>query len=116
MAAEGALRFFQFGASVSNGAVLIFVILSLLVGLVTSWRRNRKLLAQARGVTQVRAGARTNELEKANEDLKAAQAELQRRWQYPAEAQRLSHSGTFGWRVRCGELVWSDPALQVRTS
>jgi PAS domain S-box-containing protein len=92
---------------------LIFVTLSLLVGLVTSWRRNRKLLAQARSATQVRAGARTNELEKANEDLKTAQAELQRRWQYLAEAQRLSHSGTFGWKVSSGELVWSDETYRI---
>jgi PAS domain S-box-containing protein len=92
---------------------LIFVILSLLVGLVTSWRRNRKLLAQARSAMQVRAGARTNELEKANEDLKTAQAELQRRWRYLAEAQRLSHSGTFGWKVSSGELVWSDETYGI---
>src|SRR5580693_3040690 len=92
---------------------LIFVILSLLLGLLTSWRRNLKLLAQARSAAQVRAGERTNELEKANQDLKAAQAELQRRWQYLAEAQRLSHSGTFGWKVSSGELVWSDETYRI---
>ena len=75
---------------------LIFVILVLLAGLLTSWGRNRKLLAQARNATQVRVDERTNELERANENLKRAQAELQRRWQYLAQAQRLSHSGTFG--------------------
>jgi len=52
-------------------------------------------------------------LEKANEDLKTAQAELQRRWQYLAEAQRLSHSGTFGWKVCSGELVWSDETYRI---
>jgi PAS domain S-box-containing protein len=52
-------------------------------------------------------------LEKANEDLRAAQAELQRRWQYLAEAQRLSHSGTFAWRVNSGELDWSDEAYSI---
>jgi C4-dicarboxylate-specific signal transduction histidine kinase len=92
---------------------LIFVILGLLVGLVTSWRRNRKLVAPARSATQVRVGERTNELERAHEDLKAAQAELQRRWQYLAEAQRLSHSGTFGWKVSSGELVWSDETYRI---
>src|SRR5260370_13821854 len=93
---------------------LIFVILSLLVGLLSRWRRNRKLLAaEARSATQVEVGERTNELERANEDLKRAQAELQRRWQYLAEAQRLSHSGTFGWKVRSGELVWSDETYRI---
>jgi PAS domain S-box-containing protein len=45
--------------------------------------------------------------------LKAAQAELQRRWQYLAEAQRLSHSGTFGWKVDSGELLWSDETCRI---
>ena len=49
----------------------------------------------------------------ANEDLKTEQAQLQRRWQYLAEAQRLSHSGTFGWKVRSGELVWSDETYRI---
>jgi PAS domain S-box-containing protein len=45
--------------------------------------------------------------------LRTAQAELQRRWQYLAEAQRLSHSGTFGWKVGTGELVWSDETYRI---
>jgi len=93
--------------------ILILVILGLLAVLLSSWRRNRKLLLDARSATQVRAGERTNELEKANEDLKTKQAELQRRWQYLAEAQRLSHSGTFGWKVHTGELVWSDETYKI---
>jgi PAS domain S-box-containing protein len=93
--------------------ILILVILGLLVVLLSSWHRNRKLLLDARSATQVRAGERTSELEKANEDLKTAQAELQRRWQYLAEAQRLSHAGTFGWKVDSGELVWSDETYRI---
>src|SRR6201987_4190170 len=93
--------------------ILILVILGLLVVLLSSWGRNRKLLLDARSATQRRTGERTNELEKANEDLKTAQAELQRRWQYLAEAQRLSHSGTFGWKVRSGELIWSDETYRI---
>ena len=56
---------------------------------------------------------RQDELEKANESLRSAQAELQRRWQYLAEAQRLSHSGTFGWKVNSGELDWSDETYSI---
>jgi hypothetical protein len=93
--------------------LIVLVILSLSVGLLRSWRRNRKLLAEARSAGQVRADQRTNELEKANEDLRTAQTELQRRWQYLAEAQRLSHSGTFGWKVRSGELTWSDETYRI---
>jgi PAS domain S-box-containing protein len=93
--------------------LIFLVILGLSVGLLSNWRRNRKLVAQVRSVTHVHVGERTNELERANEDLKRAQAELQRRWQYLAEAQRLSHSGTFGWKVRSGELVWSDETYRI---
>src|SRR6202045_2460219 len=93
--------------------LIFLVILGLSVGLLSSWRRNRKLVAQARGTAQVQVDERTNELERANEDLKRDQAELQRRWQYLAEAQRLSHSGTFGWKVRSGELVWSDETYRI---
>jgi PAS domain S-box-containing protein len=34
--------------------------------------------------------------------------ELRRREAYLAEAQRLSHTGSFGWRPGSGEIVWSD--------
>src|ERR1700722_5476925 len=112
-AAEGRVRFLQFGAPFPMVPILILVILGLLVVLLSSWHRNRKLLLDARSATQVRAGERTNELEKANEDLKTAQAELQRRWQYLAEAQRLSHAGTFAWQVDSGELVWSDETYRI---
>ena len=93
--------------------ILILVILGLLVVLLSSWRRNRKLLSEASRGSQDRDVGRTTALEKANEDLKTAQAELQRRWQYLAEAQRLSHSGTFGWKVRSGKLVWSDETYTI---
>src|SRR6201993_3550658 len=93
--------------------ILILVILGLLVVLLSSWRRNRRLVAQARSAVQVQVDERTNELERANEVLKRDQAELRRRWEYLAEAQRLSHSGTFGWKVHSGELVWSDETYEI---
>jgi PAS domain S-box-containing protein len=93
--------------------LIFLVILSLLFVLLSGWRRDRRLLGEARSALQVRGAERTDELEKANEDLKRAQAELQRRWQYLAEAQRLSHSGTFGWKVSSGELVWSDETYRI---
>ena len=84
-----------------------------LIGLRSSWRRARKQLSEALPILKARDAERRNALEKANEDLKAAQAELQRRWQYLAEAQRLSHSGTFGWKVHSGELLWSDETYRI---
>src|ERR1700742_4790147 len=76
-------------------------------------RRARKQPSEAHDILNARGAERTDALEKANGDLKAAQAELQRRWLYLAEAQRLSHSGTFGWKVRSGELVWSDETCKI---
>src|SRR5580765_6289117 len=75
--------------------------------------RARKQLGKALRVLRPRAVERRNALEKANDDLKAAQADLQRRWQYLAEAQKLSHSGTFGWKVASGELVWSEETRRI---
>ena len=30
-----------------------------------------------------------------------------------AEAQRLSHTGSFGWKPRTGEIVWSDETYRI---
>jgi len=76
-------------------------------------RRSRKQPSEAHDILNARGAERTDALAKANEELKAAQAELQRRWQYLAEAQRLSHSGTFGWKVSSGELIWSDETYRI---
>src|ERR1700747_1342944 len=76
-------------------------------------RRSHKQPSKAHDILNARGAERTDALEKANEELKAAQAELQRRWHYLAEAQRLSHSGTFGWKVSSGELVWSDETYRI---
>ncbi len=39
--------------------------------------------------------------------------ELQHREMYLAEAQRLSHTGSFGWRVSTGEIIWSEETFQI---
>ncbi len=39
--------------------------------------------------------------------------ELQRRKAYLAEAQRLSHTGSFGWKPDSGEIVWSDETYRI---
>jgi PAS domain S-box-containing protein len=87
--------------------------LDALVGVLSRWRRAGPQLGEALPISEARSAERTDALEKANEELKAAQAELQRRWQYLAEAQRLSHSGTFGWKVSSGELIWSDETYRI---
>src|SRR3989441_1436406 len=39
--------------------------------------------------------------------------ELRRREAYLAEVQRLSHTGSFGWRPDDGEIVWSDETYRI---
>jgi PAS domain S-box-containing protein len=39
--------------------------------------------------------------------------ELRRREVYLAEAQRLSHTGSFGWKPDGGEIVWSDETYRI---
>ena len=40
-------------------------------------------------------------------------AELRRAATYLAEAQRLSHTGSFGWRVSSGEIFWSEETYYI---
>src|SRR5260370_8710159 len=93
---------------------LIILALSIaLIAVLGGWRRDRSSLSESRKGSQDRDAERTAAFEKAYEGLKASQVDLQRRWQYLAEAQRLSHSGTFGWKVHSGELVWSDETYKI---
>jgi len=39
--------------------------------------------------------------------------ELRRRESYLAEAQRLSHTGSFGWKVSTGEIFWSAETFRI---
>ena len=39
--------------------------------------------------------------------------ELRRREVYLAEAQKLSHTGSFGWNVRSGQIYWSDETFRI---
>ena len=41
------------------------------------------------------------------------QQELQRRWEYLAQAQSLSHSGIFAWQVGSNTLEWSDETYRI---
>jgi len=39
--------------------------------------------------------------------------ELRHREAYLAEAQRLSHTGSFGWKASSGEIFWSDESFRI---
>jgi PAS domain S-box-containing protein len=44
---------------------------------------------------------------------KRAEAAIRRSEAYLAEAQRLSHTGSFGWKVSSGEIFWSDETHRI---
>jgi signal transduction histidine kinase/CheY-like chemotaxis protein len=46
-------------------------------------------------------------------ERKRAEEALRRSEMYLAEAERLSHTGSFGWNASSGELYWSDGAYRV---
>jgi PAS domain S-box-containing protein len=57
-----------------------------------------------------------NEIQERNRqlaELKKAEQDLRRSEAYLAEAQRLSLTGSFGWNVATGELVWSDETFCI---
>jgi PAS domain S-box-containing protein len=105
--------------------MIIFLLCGLMVGfLAASQRNNTASLRRARDDL----AASNVDLKKINESLNSENAQrrlaegaLQRSKAYLAEAQRLSHTGSFGWSVVSGEIHWSeetykifelDPALQ----
>jgi formate hydrogenlyase transcriptional activator len=46
-------------------------------------------------------------------ELERLRSELQRREAYLAEAQRLSHTGSFGWSALSGEHTWSEETYKI---
>jgi PAS domain S-box-containing protein len=63
---------------------------------------------------------RVKEIQQANEILQAESRErmlignrLRRSEAYLAEAQRLTHTGSFGWSVQSGEIRWSDETFRI---
>ena len=46
-------------------------------------------------------------------DRRFAERKLERSEAYLAEAQRLSHTGSFGWRPSTGELIWSAETFRI---
>jgi PAS domain S-box-containing protein len=47
------------------------------------------------------------------EDRKQAEDALRRSEAYLAEAQRLSHTGSFGWNTSTGEIFWSEETYRL---
>ena len=46
-------------------------------------------------------------------ELEQIRSKLQQSEAYSLEAQRLSHTGSFGWKPDSGEIVWSDETYRI---
>jgi PAS domain S-box-containing protein len=94
--------------------LIFYAIISLLMGWFSaSRRRAERFLIEARNNLELRVAERTGELTRANKDLQNTQAELRRREAYLVGAQRLSHTGSFGWSVSTGEILWSEETYRI---
>jgi PAS domain S-box-containing protein len=49
----------------------------------------------------------------AMQSLEVQEVKLQQSEAYLSEAQRLSHTGSFGWRVSTGEIIWSEETFRI---
>jgi PAS domain S-box-containing protein len=77
------------------------------------WRRNRRRLSGVTNQPHHFSAGQAGEFKQVCSDVSTSQQELQRRWEYLAEAQKLSHSGIFAWNVSNGMLEWSDETYRI---
>jgi PAS domain S-box-containing protein len=77
------------------------------------WRRNRRRLSGVTNQPHHFSAGQAGEFKQVCSDVSTSQQELQRRWEYLAEAQKLSHSGIFAWNVSDGMLEWSDETYRI---
>jgi len=95
----------------------VFIISALFVGALGAAQRNAtESLRQARDflAETVQELRRTNEaLEAESRERTQIENRLRRSEGYLAEAQRLTHTGSFGWSVHSGEIRWSDETFRI---
>jgi PAS domain S-box-containing protein len=95
----------------------VFIMSALFVGTLSIAQRSAtESLRDARDDLKVRI----QDIQQTNEALHAesrertqAENRLRRSEAYLAEAQRLTHTGSFGWSVRSGEIRWSDETFRI---
>jgi PAS domain S-box-containing protein len=95
----------------------LFVLCALwIVFLAAAQKNNAESLRRARDdlAVKVQDLKQINEsLDAENAQRKLAEGALRRSKAYLAEAQRLSCTGSFGWRVSTGELIWSEESFRI---
>jgi len=93
-----------FTAGISEAPRLIlFSVVSLVVAFLIS--------AQRRATQDIQRSS--HDLQAAMEDQKRIEAALLHSEMYLTEAQRLTGTGSFAWKVASGEVIWSDQTYRV---
>jgi formate hydrogenlyase transcriptional activator len=94
--------------------LIFYAVFSMLMSWFSASRRHaEQLLTEARDNLEFRVAERTDELVRANAELEDTQAALRSREAYLAQAQRLSQTGSFGWRPSSGEILWSEETFRI---
>lgn len=104
---------------------LLYAVSYIFFALLTDWfssvrRRTERALEQARSELEIKVAERTAELEGRNQTLqleiaerKRVEEELRRSEAYLAQAQRLSHTGSWAWDAHSGKVTLSQEALRI---
>ena len=85
------------------------LVLSVAANLAAMGLQEARLLSeQKRAATELdqRVAQRTAELAAANQELRRSET-------YLAEAQKLSHTGSFGWNISRGQIFWSEETFRI---
>jgi PAS domain S-box-containing protein len=97
--------------------LVIFALSALVVGSLSAAQRSAAESLR-RGRDELEATGK--ELERTNEALRAENSgrrqiedALRRSEAYLTEAQRISRTGSFGWNVSSGEIVWSEESFRI---
>jgi PAS domain S-box-containing protein len=101
------VRSYFFEPDINDVSRILYDVVFLIFALLMAW------ITHARKELEVKVAKQTAELTQATENLKPLTKELQRREADLEGAQRLSHTGSFGWRVPSGELTWSEETFRI---
>lgn len=80
---------------------------------ITERERAQAELRDMNAELERRVAARTAELQEEVAHRRRSEAALQQSEMYLAEAQRVSRTGSFGWKVSDGEIFWSDETYRI---
>jgi len=101
------VRSYFFEPDINEVSRILYDVVFLIFALLMAW------ITHVRKELEVKVAKRTAELTQATESLKPLTKELQRQEADLEGTQRVSHTGSFGWRVPSGELIWSEETFRI---